>query len=192
MANRPTSTPSSIEPLLATTMQTVLTEWCITDVPEDDASRANAVIIGKPTDELRQDIVVSIHTQHPFGPIRDRDTRVDGVEGGGLSRSPHRFPQETLGGMRTEEIIGCVQVNIRLRKESEDATWLIGPVIERVKQGIDRDKRLIGLEDDLGNYLSIIETFRADGYAGGGGKVTTNFRWVDFRAYVHRTNCPRV
>ena len=188
MAQQP-NTPTSIEALMADRIHDAVERWCKTDVPLDDEARANEVIIGKPTVEIKKDIVLSVHMQHPFGPVRDRDTTVSGAGTGGLTGRPYFFPMETMGGARIEEVVGCVQVRIRKKMKYDDAVWLIAAVIERAKQAINRDTTLRRISDDLGNTMFLIEAFRVDGYESGGGRMSVNFRWVDFRAYVTCTNC---
>nr|NIV40059.1 hypothetical protein [Anaerolineae bacterium] len=63
---------------------------------------------------------------------------------------------------------------------------------ERVKAAINRDADLNSLSDDFGNTMHVLETFQAVGYAGGGGDVSINFRWIDWRAFIHRTDCRTV
>lgn len=174
-----------IEAVIAQTLLAVLTKWCITDVPTTDESRANSVILGKPTQELRDAIVVSIHMQHPLGLGADKDAIVSGPPKAQSDRS-WTWPAE-IGAGRTEKIIGVVQLNIRERQPYGEAVETIASVVERVKAAINRDPALRALSDDFGNTVMQIETFQAEGYAGGGGQVSTNFRWIDWRAFVYRT-----
>ena len=183
---RPFNIPQSLEAMLAEKLQTALTTHLITNVDLNDQSIADYVIIGKPTAELKSRIVVSIHTQHPFGPTTDKDTSISGLSSGGR---PFYFPKETFGGMETEEMIGCVQINIREKMPAEEAVWINSIVTHRVKKAINEDSELDAFSDGLGNSMSMIETFRAVGYASGGDKVSVYFRWVDWRAIVHRSNC---
>lgn len=185
---KPLTTPSTIEALIAETIQAAVEARCITDVPEDDESRANHVIIGKPTRELRDELVISVHMQHPFGPRLDRDQNITGTTGVPGPR-PWKFPAETIGGATFEEIIGCVQIRLRQRTSLEDAMWIFSAVKERVKQAINLDKSLKTLTDGMGNTMFLIETFRAIGYDSGGAEVSLTTQWVDFRALVSRSNC---
>lgn len=183
---RPFNIPQSAEAMLADKLQTALTTHLITNVEYDDPSRADHVIIGKPTKELKDRIVISVHTQHPFGPTVDKDASISGLSSG---NRPYYWPKETFGGMETEEIIGCVQINIRERMPPEEAVWVNSIITHRVKKAINEDPELEAFSDGLGNSVSLIETFRAVGYASGGDKVSVYFRWVDWRAMLHRSNC---
>jgi hypothetical protein len=182
------TTPEVVESMAAQTLRGVLQEWLIDRVPSDDGSRVHHVIVGKPTRELRDEMVVSVHMDHPFGPKMDKSTNISGL-GGGLSGRPYVFPGETTGGMKIEEIIGCVQVRVRQRLAAEDASKLMYPILARIRQALNRDERLRFIEDGFGNYMFRIETFRATGYESGGGDVTINSKWVDFRALVCYSNC---
>lgn len=188
MTVAPFETPTALEAKLAHVLKDVIGDHCINYVAPDDTSKANHVIIGKPTRELRDEIVVSVHMDHPLGPIMDRDDRVSGLRGG-LSNRPYVIPNETIGGMTVDEIIGGVQIRARRRETSEDATFIIKPVHVRIKRAINRDKRLRLIQDDLGNTMFTIHTFRAVGYESGGGDVTINTRWVNFRALACYSNC---
>ena len=183
------ATPQSIEWLIATNMRDAVSEWCINDVDTDDPSRADNVIIGKPQDELVDEITLSIHVHHPLGPGSDRDTDVTGLSGG-LSQRKWNFPGETFGGMRVEEIVGCVQIRARVDQDNyTDALELFGPIVLRIEDAINRDSRLANLEDELGRTMFIIEAHRREGYESGGGSTWLDTQWVDWRAYVSSTNC---
>lgn len=177
-----------IEAVLAHKLLEVLTEWCITDVPSDDPSRANHVILGKPTSERRDDIVISIHMQHPLGPNADRDELVSGRPRTTADR-PNYFPAETFGGTEVRRIVGAVQVNIRENMPYAEAVDIIASVIERVRAALNREKSLVPLADDWDNSMFKLETFQAYGHASGGGNVAINTRWIDWRAYISSTNC---
>jgi len=177
-----------IEAILAHTLHTVLTEWCIDDVSTDDPSRADHVVLGKPTRELRDSKVVSIRMQHPLGPAADKDEVVSGSPRGQDERG-HYFPAETSGGMMVEKIIGCIEVRIREKLSYPDAVEVNASLIERIKRAINTDLRLALLKDDFGVTLFKLETFQATGHASGGGDVSINVRWVDWRAFTCRTNC---
>jgi len=179
-----------MEAVLGQQLKTVLEKWCITNVAADDDSKADAVVLGKPTSELRDPIVISIHLQHPLGIGADKDTLAAGPPRARNERS-WTFPAE-IGGGSIWKIIGTVQVNIREREAYEDAIETIASVIERVRAAINQDASLVPLKDDFGNTVIVLETFQAEGYAGGGGEVSINFRWVDWRAFCHRTDCRRV
>lgn len=180
--------PQSIESLLGDKLKSVLTERCITDVSDDDESKANHVILGKPTTELRDNIVISIHTEHPLGPIADKDHIVMGTPRSDEER-PFKWPAETTGGMRSKVVIGAVQVNIREKLPYETAKAINGAVASRIEAAINQDGELDAFHDDFGNFMSRIETFEASGYQAGGGNVSINIRWIDWRAFVHSTNC---
>ncbi len=182
------STPETVESILAAKLKVVLTDWCIARVADDDRSVANHVIVGKPTSELRDPIVVSIYTEHPLGPVADKDKIVMGPPRGDSER-PYKFPPETNGGMRTKQIIGAVQVNVREDLSAEDATVIKTAVMARVEKAINTDKRLGYFEDDFGNHMIDLDTFKASGYASGGGNVSIYIGWQDWRAFVSSTNC---
>lgn len=177
-----------IEAMLAEKLVDVLTDWCITQVDEDDPSRADHVVLGKPTRELRDENVISIHMQHPLGPQADRDEPVSGTPRGQDERG-HYFPAETMGGMIVEKMIGCVQVNIRQRLAYTDAVEVNAAIVQRIKAAINRDKDLVPMTDDFGATLFKLETFQASGHASGGGNVSINIRWIDWRAFIAITNC---
>lgn len=176
-----------IEAVLALKLHEVLTKWCITDVVSDDPSRADAVVLGKPTRELRDEVVISIHMQHPLGPTADRDSSASGPPKRQDER-PWNWPKE-IGGGRMEKIVGAVQINIREKLAYDEAVEIISAVVERVKAAINRDTSLVPLSDDWGNKVQVLETFQASGHAGGGGEVSINLRWIDFRAFIHRRDC---
>lgn len=181
-------TERGIEAMLAEVLDTVLTEWCITNVPTTDPSRANHVVLGKPTRELRDANVVSIRMQHPLGPAADKDETVSGTPRGQDERG-HYFPHETMGGAIFEKIIGCIEVRIRQKLAYPDAVEINAPLVERIKRAINTDYRLRTLTDDFGVTLFKIETFQASGHASGGGNVSINVRWIDWRAFTARSNC---
>jgi hypothetical protein len=180
-------TPTTIEGLIATVMLDVLTQYCITDVDDDDASKVNEIIIGKPTEELRKKNVLSIHTVHPLGPESDTETIMMGTPTRPNER-PYKWPTETLGGMKTYNMIGAIQVNLRQNVRAPDAIPLIAAIETRVKIGINRDPRLDVLKDDFGYVAHLIETFQGRGYASGGGKTSLHRRWIDWRATIHSPN----
>lgn len=181
--------PLSAEAEIARRMKEALVRWCITDAEAADQSRANHVIIGKPTNELADEIVISVHTQHPLGPQADKDGVVMGPPREQDER-PWRFPQETDGGMRSEKIVGAVQVNIREDLPADDAIKVSSMVVERVKAALNRDYRLRAflIEEPIKTFVSRIESFESRGYAAGGGDVSIYIRWVGWRALVHYTN----
>ena len=185
-----TNPPKSIEALLAHKMRDVLLDWCVTRVPLDDPSRAKLVIIGKPTNELGNPPVISIHTPHPLGPPSDTDHMIVGTPRSNEER-PYKWPMETMGGMRTDLLIGTVQINMREQQRAEDAVWSIGALATRVRNAINQDPRLRPFSDDMGNFMSRLETFQHSGHTGGGSNTTTHIRWVDFRAIIHSTNSRR-
>jgi len=185
---QPTTTPAHYEAMLADKIRDAIEEWTITDIPQDDESRASTVIIGKPTTELKQDIVISVHMRHPLGPSRDRDQNVTGTARGGMTNSPWHWPRETIGGMRTTEVTGDIQIRLRKKVAADVAGWIISAVKERCVQAINKDWRLNAFSDDFSNFVSIVEAYRNDGYDSGGGSTTIHIGWVDFRAYVHHTN----
>lgn len=176
-----------IEAVLAQKLYEVLTKWCIIDVAAGDPSRADAVVLGKPTRELRDEIVISIHMQHPLGPSADKDELVSGAPREPDER-PWNWPKE-FGGGKTEKIVGAVQINIRQKLSYDEAVEIIASVVERVKAAINQDRDLIPLKDDWGNTLLVLETFQASGHAGGGGEVSINLRWIDWRAFIARRDC---
>jgi hypothetical protein len=105
-------------------------------------------------------------------------------------QGPYVWPVETSGGMRTETVIGAIQVNIRERESyADNAKAINAAVIARIRNAINQDASLRPFHDDFGNFVSRVETFQASGYQSGGGNVSINVRWVDWRAVVHSTNC---
>lgn len=180
--------PQSIESELGSRLKEVLTRWCITDISADDESRANHVILGKPTTQLRDNVVISIHTEHPLGPVSDKDHIVMGTPRSDDER-PFKWPAETTGGMRSKVVIGAIQINIREKLSYETAKAINGAVAARIEAAINRDSELDAFADDFGNFMSRVETFQASGYQAGGGNVSINIRWIDWRAFVHSTNC---
>jgi hypothetical protein len=169
-------------------MLEVITEACQTNVPTDDKSRVDVIIIGKPTEELRKRNVVSIHTTHPLGPSKDTEEIMMGTPTKPNER-PYKWPPETFGGMRTDKMIGAVQINLRQNVRAPEAVPLIAAIETRIKDAINRDHRLRIVQDDFGYTAHLIETFKAIGYASGGGKTSLHRRWIDWRATVHSTNC---
>lgn len=178
----------TIENQIASTLKAVLEDWCITNVDVTDPSRANYVILGKPTRELSSAIVVSIYMTHPLALSKGGEWLVEGTPRRQPER-PYQWPAETSGGMSTEMLVGAVQVNYREKETYEDAIPILSRVTNRIKQGINKDSRLAWLRDDMGNFMSSIETFRAEGVASGGGNVTVDRHWVSWRAWVHSNKC---
>lgn len=176
-----------IESILAKQLETVLTEWCITNVATTDPSRADHVVLGKPTRELRDAIVVSIYMQHPLGINADKDAYVSGKPTTQKER-PWDWVKE-LGGGKVEKYVGTIEIAIRERESYRDAVDTTASLYERVKAAINRDSSLVPLEDDWGNTLMWIETFQAYGHESGGGTVSISRRWVDWRAFVYRRDC---
>jgi hypothetical protein len=173
-----------IESVLAEKLLEVLTKHCITDVTDD--SEADHVILGKPTEELRESIVISIHMQHPLGPSADTDAIMVGTPRQ-VNERPDRYPAEF--GSIIWKIIGAVQINVRQRESYDEAIKIISTIYERVKYAIDNDPDLASLSDDWGNTMFRLRTFQAAGYASGGGDISINIRWVSFRADVVRPVC---
>lgn len=182
-----TSTPQSIESLIANTLEEVLADWCVNEVSTHDQSRASHIVLGKPTKELRDAIVVSIHTQHPLGPDNDSDRLVEGQPRSADER-PLQFQRESAGGARVEMMFGTVQVRIRENLEHRLALNLKGAVSDRIRKAINRDERLRALTDDLGNTMFWIETFKHSGHASGGANVSIFIEWVDWRAAICSDN----
>jgi len=180
--------PESIENLIASTLKEVLTDWCINFVSDDDSSRANNVVLGKPTRELRNSIVVSVYMYHPLGFSKGGHYVAEGTPRAQRER-PYKYPFETWGGMNTEEIIGAVQVNYREKEPYEDAIGIVAPIIGRIKKAINTDDRLEYLEDDMGWSMSSITTFETQGVASGGKNITVDRRWISWRAFIHSSNC---
>jgi len=181
------ATPQSLEHLIAHTLLEVLTEACITSVPKDDRSRVNVVKVGKPAEELKQKNLVSIFTVHPLGPGRDEGEIWMGTPTKPNER-PEKWPVETVGGMRTDKMIGAVQINVRQNLKAEDAINVVGAITFRVTQAINRDPRLRTLTDDFGDFMSSITTFKRYGYESGGGMTSLYRRWIDWRARTHTPN----
>ena len=175
--------PQAMEHLLAETLLTVHIDWLVTEVSTHDQSRANQVILGKPTSELRSPIVVSIHTQHPLGPPEDVDKNISGGPRTQAER-PWRFPAESTGGASVEAIYGATQVRIRENMQHIEALKIKSVVVKRIRQAINKDTRLRTLEDDFGDTMFWIETFEHPGYAAGGGDVSIFIEWVSWRAFV--------
>ena len=181
------STPTTIEALLANILLEVITETCITNVADDDDSKADEVIIGKPTEELRKKNVLSIHTVHPLGTGKGTETITMGTPTR-QSERPYKWPPETIGGMRTYQIIGAIQINLRQNVRADEAIALIAAIETRVKDAINRDERLRFIKDSFGYVAHLVETFQGYGYASGGGKTSLHRRWVDWRATIHSPN----
>ncbi|MHC4542922.1 MAG: hypothetical protein ACYSYL_00145 [Planctomycetota bacterium] len=180
-------TPTHIESLLGDTLHEIITDWCITNVSTEDLSRADHVVLGKPTSELRDNIVVSVHTQHPLGPEKDTDQRVEGKPRTWEER-PWQFPRESHGGARFQMMYGAIQIRMRERNRHRVALAHKSVVAHRIRRAIERDTRLRVLEDDLGNTMLMIETFRHSGHAAGGGNVTVFIEWIDWRALIVSDN----
>lgn len=181
------ATPKAMESLLGDTLKEVLTDYCINNVDSDDTTKANYVVMGKPTSELRSAIVVSVHMQHPLGPDKDVDKLVEGAPRSAEER-PLTFPRESIGGATFEMITGAVQVRIKEGKNHQAALNTKSVTVDRIKKAIKTDSRLRVLKDDLGNTMTWIEVFRHSGHAAGGGEVSIFIEWVDFRAIVVSSN----
>ena len=181
-------TQEGIEAILAHKLHEALLKHCITDMPITDPSRANHVVLGKPTSERRDESVISIMMQNPLGPSKDSERLVQGIPFDESVR-PYIFPPESIKGMVTETGVGVVWVAIREMKDYSQAMGIISSTVERVKVVINRAEGLVPLYDDFGNFLFKLETFRAAGYETGGRNVAINHRFIDFRGLVARTNC---
>jgi len=180
-------TPQSVEAMIAVAMRIVLIDHCITRVDGDDKSKASIVIIGKPTEELRKKIVLSVFTVHPLGPTEDTETIMEGTPTRPNER-PYKWPPELIGGMRTYKMLGAVQINLRENVDSTEATSLIGALESRIKSAINNDIRLRVFRDDFGYMLDTVEVYQASGYASGGGNTSLHRRWIDWRGAVHSSN----
>lgn len=185
---RPADVPTTITALIVTTLRDACEKVCKTDIPKGNMARADHVIIGKPGEELTDRIVVSIHDQSPWGKAEDADANVTGLIAGPYSGGPYVFPAETIGGMRTDKLIGTVQINIREDINIEDAIWIHGALKERINAAINHSDVWRGLADEMGNYLWKMETYRSFGYDSGGGDISVHFRWIGWRAYVNYRN----
>jgi hypothetical protein len=180
-------TPQSVEAMVAITMRDVLIDHCITRVANDDKSRANIVIIGKPTEELRKKNVLSVFTVHPLGPQEDTETIMEGAPTKPNER-PYKWPAETIGGMRTYKMLGAVQINLRQNVDGTEALVLIGAIESRIRSAVNNDMRLRVFRDDFGNMVHLIEVYQASGYASGGGDTSLHRRWIDWRGTIHSSN----
>ena len=178
--------PETIEAKVALLLLDAVTDHCVNDVSSSDASRADWVILGKPTSERSDPIVISIHMQHPLGmnigkekASASRPTQMD----------PWQVLPETQGGMMSRVQVGAVQIDIREDVPFSEAIHINAAVARRVKQAIDNDISLAGpITDDFGDLMSWIQTFEAAGYVAGGGDVSIHARWVNFKMLVHSSN----
>ena len=176
----------ALEAIVAMLIKDAVTKHCITDVSSSDASKADWVILGKPTTERTDPIVISIHMQHPLGmnigkekASSSRPTQMD----------PWQVLPETQGGMSSRVQVGAVQIDIREGIPYDEAIYINAAVARRVKQAIDNDVSLAGpIVDDFGDLMSWILTFEAAGYVAGGGDVSIHARWVNFKMLVHSSN----
>lgn len=184
---QPAGVPAQIEAMIADALYQGILAACKTNIPVGQIDRADNVIIGKPGSELSDPITISIHVQHPIGPSEDVDKQVTGM-GAGLSDRPYSFPNETIGGMRVDELKGGVQINIREDLEPESAVWVNAAIKQRVKDVINQSTSFDYMEDEMGNLLLKIETFRDFGYDAGARDVSVHFRWVGWRAYICYAN----
>lgn len=180
-------TPQSVEAMVAVAMRDVLIDHCITRVDNDDKSKADIVIIGKPTEELRKKVVLSVFTVHPLGPKEDTETIMEGAPTKPNER-PYKWPPETIGGMRTYKMLGAVQINLRENVDGTEALSLIGALESRIRRAINNDQRLWVFRDDFGSMVHLIEVYQASGYASGGGDTSLHRRWIDWRATVNSSN----
>ena len=96
-----------VEALLGALLLTVLEEALITDVDSGDDSRADVVVLGKPTTERREEKVVSIWMHHPLGLGRDKDENVDGFReaGGKALLVPRPWNRAHLQADRTVQVV---------------------------------------------------------------------------------------
>lgn len=177
-----------MEAVLAQRLFKALKKVCIEDVALDDPSRANHVVLGKPTVERRDEIVISIMFQNPLGTGKDTERLLQGYPYDESLR-PYQFPGgETFGGAVFDTVIGVVWVAIRKMKDYNLAIEIISSVAERVRWAINQYPGLDAACDDYGNHLFRLETFRGAGYETGGRNVAINHRFIDFRGLIARTN----
>lgn len=181
-------TPEPYEAILLRKLRTAITEYCVDNVDEDDPSRVNHVIIGKPGRELRNPPVVSISLTHPLGPSKDTDKLVSGTPRGNNDERPYKWPPMTMGGQRVDMLKGTVQVNIRENMSAEEASFVSGAIANRIVKAINEHPELGAFMDDFGFFVTDIESWRRYGYEFGSNRITTGVFWVDFRAFVHSTN----
>jgi hypothetical protein len=180
-----TEPPVGIEYLIGSTLRDVVEKWTITDVPEDDPSRAAVVILGKATSERSNEgAVISITTDHPLGQSEDRDGSAEGTPKARNER-PWSFPAEI--GTRFEKITGVVQIFYREGRDATNALKMLSAVTMRVKNAINSDPDLRSLKDDFGNFLIVIKTADNFGYQGGGGNTTTAIRYINWIAFIKST-----
>jgi len=181
-------TERGIEDYLGTLLKVVLNEALITNVDASDDSRANEVVLGKPTTERRQPKVVSIWIHHPLSLSKDMDEDVDGRRSSG---DPNWWPSE-MGADRygMERIIGAIQINIREQLEYSDALQIISSLKRRTVKALDTDARLkVNLTDDFDFTMIKFETFQAAGVDSGGQRTSIHNEWVSWRAYVSKPKC---
>lgn len=171
---------AGMESILCNQLALTLREFCITNAA---TNKADHVVIGRPDLEYRDDIVLSIYTQHPRGAEVARDYLASGRKAGRWS-----FPNESGGGV-IEAIVGIVQVDVRKAGTAATTLVTLSDVVERVKTGIDTDRDLISLTDDHNGTLLEIEVVEVSGYDGTTGVVSTHQRWVSFLAFVSRQYC---
>ncbi len=182
-------TDRGIDSVVAHKLVEVFRDRCIESVPDDDDSKADHVVLGKPTVERRDEIVIAVMMEHPLGRSQSTDKVLSSWSHTSDEEArPYTFPPESIGGMLVDVIIGTVWISIREMEDYEDSIDIISSVAERVRAAINRDSRLKRLCDDFGNMLFKLETFRGQGHETGGKGVAINHRWVDFRGLVARSN----
>lgn len=157
---------------------------CKTEIPKDDNSRVNQVVVGRYTGELLG-IILSVHGDHPLGPFAGRH---DGTAEGyprRYSDRPWNLPAETIGGSKFEVLYGTVQ--LRMLKSVNQATSLeiVDVVMNRVTQVIENEP-ILPIVDQFGNRVFYVGVLAELGYYSGSDDTGAAAYWCDFTARVSR------
>lgn len=157
-----------------------------TNIPVDDVSRVDRVVVGKYTDD-REGIILAVHADHPLGHGKGRyDHGAEGV----MRDQPERgwkFPSESIGGSHWDMMYGAVEYRLLLEgTKPENAVEIVETLKARIVKGLDQNDSLAPLSDDYGCTLFGLRFYAGYGFASGGDDVSVDSGYVDFTANVSR------
>jgi len=149
--------------MLITRQVTALTAACITDLEEDDTTRAGIVMAGKEyTGESAKDrIIIQCLDSHPAAQRRWMDEVKDHADDLGF-----QLPENgrgLLGGTQWNVIRGTVKVMINLsasKISSSDALNIRQVVLSRAKSTLQQDTTMRGFIDDFGEKVHLFKVAR--------------------------------
>ena len=168
-----------------------LTQYLITDVAEDDSSRAGLVKIGQlQEDYTRLRIAVEVHENDPDD---DRDWHHNLIEEN-AQEDNRRFRQVIGGGRSYWNRRFCLMVHIFLDNLTrEEATRIKGAVMHRIEQAIVDAQDCNGLTDSAGEVALEGAIVRENGQLAGDDTfpIWRYKAWIQYKTMRPRKNPPR-